>query len=395
MSRRGESLVLVALVRRVVAVIAVVGCAVAVLLLPASSAVASGLGPARPALLAAGLPTTLSLSAAPAEVGFGEASTLSGRLTDPATGAGISGAEVHLESLGADGLWVELALLVTDGGGAVYSAQAPAATTAYRLRHADPGAPEASVSNEVTVTVRVLSAALSRAAVRVGHPAFVTGSLAAPKGSEVRLERRLGGEWVRADTAVTKPNGTFGFTLTPTYAGFWRWRVLGGGSVVALPALDAFRLHRYSVSTRGSIRADMGAFRSVVAETYADPRGWLGGHHRFRFVKRGGDFTVVLSQARYLPGFSSVCSSMYSCRVGRYVIINQDRWRTGSPHFPGTLEEYRHMVVNHETGHWLGRGHAYCRSRGALAPVMQQQSKGMQGCRVNPWPLAREIRAVS
>jgi hypothetical protein len=139
----------------------------------------------------------------------------------------------------------------------------------------------------------------------------------------------------------------------------------------------------------------MSRFRAVVAATYDDPRGWRQAHHRFREVERGGDFTVVLSQARYLPTYSWVCSTMYSCRVGRNVIINQDRWRRGSPYFPGPLDVYRAMLVNHETGHWLGRGHAYCLGRGRLAPVMQQQSKGLHGCRVNAWPLAREVAAVS
>jgi hypothetical protein len=100
---------------------------------------------------------------------------------------------------------------------------------------------------------------------------------------------------------------------------------------------------------------------------------------------------VLLAQARYLPSYSSVCSVQYSCRVGRNVIINQDRWRYGSRYFPGPLEQYRQMVVNHETGHWLGNGHAYCGGKGQLAPVMQQQSKGMQGCKPNAWPLVREL----
>jgi hypothetical protein len=48
------------------------------------------------------------------------------------------------------------------------------------------------------------------------------------------------------------------------------------------------------------------------------------------------------------------------------------------------------MVVDHETGHWLGHPHLSCGGRGRLAPVMMQQSKGLDGCRHNPWPLASE-----
>ena len=103
----------------------------------------------------------------------------------------------------------------------------------------------------------------------------------------------------------------------------------------------------------------------------------------------------MLSQASLLPSFSRVCSSMYSCRVGRFVIINQERWKHASPAWNRarrSLRDYRHMVVNHETGHWLGKGHASCPRRGAPAPVMMQQSKGTDGCRFNPWPTLAELR---
>ncbi len=104
---------------------------------------------------------------------------------------------------------------------------------------------------------------------------------------------------------------------------------------------------------------------------------------------------MVLSEARWMPSFSSECSPSYSCREGRYVVINERRWRRGSPSFPADLTTYRQMVIDHETGHWLGLGHALCPRPGAPAPVMQQQSKGLHGCRPNPWPLPREVRAVS
>lgn len=153
------------------------------------------------------------------------------------------------------------------------------------------------------------------------------------------------------------------------------------------------RVVRYSVETRGRIVADLATFKRLAQQTFDDPRGWRGGGVEFRRVRRGGSMTLVLAEASQVPRFSSGCSAEWSCRVGRYVVINQTRWRHASPAWNaggGTLRDYRHMVVNHESGHFLGRGHRGCPRRGALAPVMQQQSKGLGGCRFNPWPTAGE-----
>ena len=149
----------------------------------------------------------------------------------------------------------------------------------------------------------------------------------------------------------------------------------------------------YSVVTRGTITADLAVFKRQVQQTYDDPRGWRAAGIEFHRVKRGGSFTVVLAQAGKVPSFSSQCSAQWSCRVGRYVIINQLRWQHATPswnsrHLP--LRGYRHMVVDHETGHWLGHGHIGCPGAGRLAPVMMQQSKSLAGCRHNPWPLKSE-----
>ncbi|MDP3893572.1 DUF3152 domain-containing protein, partial [Nocardioides sp.] len=149
----------------------------------------------------------------------------------------------------------------------------------------------------------------------------------------------------------------------------------------------------YRVETRGRISTSLADFRRQARETYADPRGWRNAGVRFREVGRGGDFSLVLSEASRVPSFSSVCSSYYSCRVGRFVVINQDRWKHATPSWKaasGDLRGYRHMVVNHETGHWLGHGHRGCPGKGP-APVMMQQSKGLHGCQHNPWPLASEL----
>lgn len=149
----------------------------------------------------------------------------------------------------------------------------------------------------------------------------------------------------------------------------------------------------YSISTRGRITTDVAQFARLAAQTYADPRGWRSAGYKFRRVARGGHFTLVLAEASWLPRFSSACSTQWSCRVGRYVVINQERWKHASPAWNNAnqpLRDYRHMVVNHETGHWLGHGHRGCPGRGRLAPVMMQQSKGLAGCRFNPFPLPGE-----
>lgn len=344
---------------------------------------------------------TLSATAAPATVTYGSTSTLSGVLTDTG-GVPVAGAPVVAEAQTAGGTWVVVGgPVATDAAGAVAVTLAPAATSVVRLRHDD--AADGAASPPVTVGVQaLLTAALERAAVRVGRPVELAGVLApAPSGAVVRLERKVAGSWRKLAAVPVAADGTWSTTVAPVAAGFERYRAVRRTSagvleaVVALAPLDIYRLHRYVVATRGRVTADLDRFRAEVAAVYADPRGWRRAHHRFREVRRGGDFTVVLAQAEYLPTYSSTCSSFYSCRVGRFVILNQDRWRRGSPYFPGDLSTYRRMVTNHETGHWLGRGHASCPGVGQKAPVMQQQSKGLDGCRVNSWPLPREIRAVS
>jgi hypothetical protein len=151
----------------------------------------------------------------------------------------------------------------------------------------------------------------------------------------------------------------------------------------------------YHVATRGRISAKPATFKRQAQATFEDPRGWRGAGVAFRRVARRGDFTLVLSQASQVPSFSSGCSAQWSCRVGRFVIINQTRWLRASPvwnHAGRSLRDYRHMVVNHESGHWLGHGHRGCTGRRDPAPVMQQQSIDLGGCRPNPWPTGPERR---
>jgi len=152
----------------------------------------------------------------------------------------------------------------------------------------------------------------------------------------------------------------------------------------------------YDVSTRGAITADLSEFKSIANQTLNDGRGWARLGVSFQEVESGGRFTLILSEANKVTDFSNICSVDWSCRVGRYIIINQDRWLNTSTSWSqsgGSVIDYRYMVVTHEVGHWLGHSddNAHCGGSGQPAPVMQQQSIDLLGCSFNPWPLNSEI----
>ena len=150
----------------------------------------------------------------------------------------------------------------------------------------------------------------------------------------------------------------------------------------------------YTISIKGNVRSNLVEFSKQVSETLNDSRGWSRMGVVFREVASGGDFDLVLSQAELLPTFSSGCGAEWSCRVGKSVIINDNRWSGATVAWNnagGDMRNYRHMVINHEVGHWLGHGHLNCYGANNPAAVMQQQSINLQGCAFNPWPLDSEL----
>ena len=163
------------------------------------------------------------------------------------------------------------------------------------------------------------------------------------------------------------------------------------------PPVSALQIYTYDVRTSGTVYSDVSQFKSHVASTYGDTRGWSAAGASFLEVPSGlqSNFTVWLAAPEMMTSFAAGCDAFYSCRVGRNVIINDERWRTGSPYLEMPLDDYRHMVVNHETGHWFELDHWGCPGAGMAAPVMMQQSKGvLEGCLPNAWPTPAEIETV-
>ena len=158
---------------------------------------------------------------------------------------------------------------------------------------------------------------------------------------------------------------------------------------------DVRKTVNFRIATRGKTSTSQASFSKEVNQILNDPRGWRSDGIAFKEVKSGGSMTIYLANPKSVRSFSTACSAKWSCRVGRNVVINQDRWKYSTATWKkakGTsLSGYRHMVINHEVGHWLGRGHSKCKGKGKTAPIMMQQSKGLKGCKPNPWPLKSEL----
>lgn len=154
--------------------------------------------------------------------------------------------------------------------------------------------------------------------------------------------------------------------------------------------------YHYCVTTKGDV-GSVDDFANAAFRILNDERGWPRAGAVFEQSTDGNcDFDLILSQASQMTSFSTSCSVEYSCRVGSSVIINDDRWKGSVAQWLGAggdLARYRTMVINHEVGHRLGHmdNETTCAGEGQLAPLMQEQSIYLDGCKVNEYPLDSEL----
>ncbi|MFF4454591.1 DUF3152 domain-containing protein [Streptomyces goshikiensis] len=159
------------------------------------------------------------------------------------------------------------------------------------------------------------------------------------------------------------------------------------------------KLVRYRVDVEQGLGLDPQLFAEAVQRTLNDDRSWSHkGAMTFERVPGGeADFVITLASPG-TTGFWCAKSDLdttvdnVSCDSAstQRVMINAFRWAQGSVTFgPNAMLAYRQMLINHEVGHRLGHGHVSCQTPGALAPIMQQQTKSLDlggiHCQPNPW----------
>ncbi|MEI7030606.1 DUF3152 domain-containing protein [Streptomyces pratensis] len=154
----------------------------------------------------------------------------------------------------------------------------------------------------------------------------------------------------------------------------------------------------YRVEVEDGTGVDPDRAAEVIAAILADPRGWShDGAHAFRQVSDSSAGMVIriatpATTDRICGQYGLNTGGEVNCRGGEKVMVNLRRWLLGSPQFDGPVAEYQALIINHEVGHWLGRGHETCPGPGRPAPAMMQQIKGLKGCVANAWPYDRRGR---
>jgi hypothetical protein len=145
----------------------------------------------------------------------------------------------------------------------------------------------------------------------------------------------------------------------------------------------------FRVQVERGLPIDSAVFAEFVYQVLNDKRSW-GAGSAMTFARTGGpsDFRVVLASPQTS---AAMCRPMktagtLSCRNGDAAILTVYRWVEGTDDYGTNLNGYRQYLVNHEVGHYLGHSHVACPGKGKPAPVMMQQTKGLAGCRQNPWP---------
>jgi hypothetical protein len=161
--------------------------------------------------------------------------------------------------------------------------------------------------------------------------------------------------------------------------------------------------HTFRVGVETNVARGTGptanAFAADAIRILGAAQSWTaGGTMRFQQVptSKHADFTLYLASA---ATSESMCAKaglhtnkIISCTFNSTVVINLSRWLTAVAGYGAPLSSYQAFAINHEVGRELGYSDEACPGIGKPAPVMMQQSLGLEGCLPNPYPYRNGVR---
>ena len=149
----------------------------------------------------------------------------------------------------------------------------------------------------------------------------------------------------------------------------------------------------YRVLIEVGLEGDLAEWVHSVNTVLADSRGWKAAGRELLAVSDRARLTVLLARPATVD---RLCKPLrtngeYSCGRRARASLNLTRWREGTKSWGEDVLGYRVYMINHEVGHLLGMPHRPCKGEGKVAPVMLQQTFGLDGCEAAGWPNKKEI----
>lgn len=178
--------------------------------------------------------------------------------------------------------------------------------------------------------------------------------------------------------------------------GTGRLRTAPGSSAVA----GEGSVRRFAIDVESGLPLNRMELVEEIERALFDPRGWTadGGLALQRVDSGEVDFRIAVASPETTDRLCVPHDThgRLSCAVGNRAVLNAWRWLEGAQPYEGDLAGYRRYLVNHEVGHTLGHAeHLPCPEIGAEAPVMMQQTLGVDACEPSPWPTAAERSRVT